>query len=82
MPLFDFECRACKHEFEALVRAGDEPSCPACGSRDLERLLSAFAVDTADKRAASAKQSRQRQVARRKDALIADEEYRQKHDKE
>ena len=82
VPLFDFECRACRHEFEALVRTGDEPSCPACGSRDLERLLSAFAVDTADKRAAAAKQSRQRQIAGRKDALIADEEYRQKHDKE
>ncbi len=31
---------------------------------------SIFAVDTADKRAASAKQSRQRQMAKRKDALI------------
>ncbi|HYM25493.1 MAG TPA: zinc ribbon domain-containing protein [Vicinamibacterales bacterium] len=82
MPLFDFECRKCRHEFEALVRPGDEPSCPACGSRDLERLLSAFAVDTAEKRQAAAKQSRRRQIAKRKDALIADEEYRQKHDKE
>jgi len=31
---------------------------------------SIFAVDIADKRAASAKQSRQRQMAKRKDALI------------
>ena len=82
MPLFDFECRACGHEFEALVRTGDVPSCPSCGAKDLEKLLSAFAVDTADKRQAAAKQSRQRQIAKRKDALVADEEYRQKHDKE
>ncbi|HEY6214951.1 MAG TPA: zinc ribbon domain-containing protein [Vicinamibacterales bacterium] len=82
MPLYDFECRACHHEFEALVRAGDTPACPSCGSRDLRRLLSAFAVDTAEKRQAAAKQSRQRQIAKRKDALVADEEYRQKHDKE
>ena len=83
MPLFDFECRACGREFEALVRPNDPPpSCPGCGSTDLEKQLPTFAVDTADKRAASAKQSRQRQIAKRKDALVADEEYRQKHDKE
>jgi putative FmdB family regulatory protein len=82
VPLYDFECRACHHEFEALVRAGDTPACPSCGSRDLRRLLSAFAVDTAEKRQAAAKQSRQRQIAKRNDALVADEEYRQKHDKE
>ena len=82
MPLFDFRCGACKHEFEALVRAGDTPVCPSCGARNLERLLSAFALNTAEKRQAAAKQSRQRQIGKRKDALIADEEYRQKHDKE
>ena len=83
MPLFDFQCRKCGHEFETLVRPVDPPpSCPACGAKDLEKQLPTFAVDTAEKRAASAKQSRQRQVAKRKDALIADEEYRQKHDKE
>jgi putative FmdB family regulatory protein len=82
VPLFDFHCRGCEHEFEALVRTGETPVCPSCGSADLERLLSAFAVDTADKRQAAAKQSRQRQIGKRKDALIADEEYRQKHDKE
>jgi len=82
VPLFEFRCRACQHEFEALVRGGETPICSACGARDLERLLSAFAVDTADKRQAAVKQSRQRQIAKRKDAIIADQEYRQKHDKE
>jgi len=83
VPLFDFECRSCGHEFEALVRPADgPPSCPACGAKDLEKQLPTFAVNTAEKRAAAAKQSRQRQIAKRKDALIADEEYRQKHDKE
>ena len=83
MPLFDFECRACGHEFEALVRPSDAPPrCPACGASDLDKQLPTFVVNTAEKRAAAAKQSRQRQIAKRKDALIADEEYRQKHDKE
>jgi len=84
MPLYDFLCRNCHHEFETLVRPQDThaPVCPACGGRDLERLLSTFAVDTAELRAAAAKDSRRRQIAKRRDAVIAEEEYRQKHDKE
>ncbi len=82
MPLYDFQCKNCHHEFEALVRTGDVPQCPACQSRDLERLLSAFAVDSADRRQAAVKKERRRQIAGRKDAVIAEEEYRQKHDKE
>jgi putative FmdB family regulatory protein len=84
MPLYDFQCRKCDHEFEALVRPQDTapPTCPSCGSRDLERLLSTFAVDTAELREAAAKDSRRRQIAKRRDSYIAEEEYRNKHDKE
>ncbi len=83
MPLYDFQCRACGHEFEALVRAGEEGrACPSCTGRDIERLLSTFAVSSAEKTQAAARDSRKRQIASRKDAIIADEEYRQKHDKE
>jgi putative FmdB family regulatory protein len=81
MPLFDFVCKSCNHRFEALVRAGDIPTCPACQGRDLERQLSTFAVDSAERRQAAAKDSRRRQIAKRKDAVIAEEEYRQKHDR-
>ena len=83
MPLYDYHCRACGHEFEALLRTGDPtPVCPTCKSADIERLLSTFAVSYAEKTQAAARDSRKRQIAARKDALIADEEYRQKHDKE
>ena len=83
MPLYDYRCRACAHEFEALVRAGDQdPACRSCNSRDVERLLSTFAVSYAEKTRAAVRSSRKRQIAARKDAIIAEEEYRQKHDKE
>jgi putative FmdB family regulatory protein len=84
MPLYEFQCRNCQHEFEALVRPQDAnpPACPSCGGRDLERLLSSFAVDTAALRQVAARDSRRRQVAKRKDSYIAEEEYRHKHDKE
>ena len=40
MPIFDYSCRACAHEFEALVRGSNLPACPECQSQDLERKLS------------------------------------------
>jgi putative FmdB family regulatory protein len=82
MPLYDFRCRACNNLFEALVRSGDTPQCPSCHSTDLEKQLPTFALSTEERRQAAARQSRKLQIAKRKDALIAEEEYRQKHDKE
>ncbi len=42
MPLFDFKCRKCKHEFEILVSGSEKPECPACGADDLEKLMSSY----------------------------------------
>jgi putative FmdB family regulatory protein len=41
MPLYEYQCRGCSHEFEELV-FGDEPvTCPECGSAgSVDRVLS------------------------------------------
>jgi putative FmdB family regulatory protein len=57
MPLFDFQCRACGREFEALVRPGHGPACPACSSRDLEQKPSTFAVSSSERRSAIARKT-------------------------
>ena len=46
MPLYDYECRACQHQFEALVRSTDPPptACPECKAEALERLPSAVSM--------------------------------------
>lgn len=44
MPLFEYACQACNHQFEALVRNGAAPACPACNSDSLERRQSVFAA--------------------------------------
>jgi putative FmdB family regulatory protein len=44
MPLFEFRCSACGHQFEFLTRGGAEPECPKCQSQTLEKQLSVFAV--------------------------------------
>ena len=80
MPLYDFRCRTCSREFEALVRGTDMPACPACEGHDLERLLSTFAVSSEERTRAAAKTSRHQQIRARRDKLVADEEARQHHD--
>lgn len=46
MPLYEYRCRACGDVCELLIRGNAEPVCPACGSTDLEKLLSLFAVSS------------------------------------
>ena len=47
MPLYEYACKQCDHQFEALVRTTEVPECPACHGRELERRLSVFAAHTA-----------------------------------
>jgi len=42
MPIFEYKCNTCGNRFELLVRGCDTPSCPQCGSKDLEKLFSLF----------------------------------------
>ena len=45
MPIFEYACKKCATEFEALVRPnGGAPACPSCQSTELEKLLSIPAV--------------------------------------
>ena len=44
MPIHEYACRGCGHEFETLVRASETPSCASCGSTELDRKLSVFAT--------------------------------------
>lgn len=46
MPLFEYACKECAHQFEALVRSSETPECPACHATALERKLSVFAAHT------------------------------------
>jgi len=40
MKLYDFQCNACGHKFEELMRPDDPaPICPACNTTSTTRLL-------------------------------------------
>jgi putative FmdB family regulatory protein len=46
MPIFEYRCKKCEHEFETLVLGREKPECPTCHGSKLERLLSTFAAVT------------------------------------
>lgn len=54
MPIYEYECQTCHREFQALIltpREQDTLTCPACGGRDLSRLISraAYHMSEADR---------------------------------
>jgi len=49
MPLYEYACQECQHEFEALIFSGEEAECPSCKSRKLEQRLTAPARPAADR---------------------------------
>lgn len=40
MPIYEYQCEACKHEFEEIVFGETIPVCPECGSEKTHKLLS------------------------------------------
>jgi putative FmdB family regulatory protein len=44
MPIFEYVCQQCKHQFEAIVLGTQKAACPKCESKRLTQQLSSFAV--------------------------------------
>ena len=43
MPIYEYRCESCGHEFEKMQKLADAPltDCPACGRPTLKKLISA-----------------------------------------
>jgi len=43
MPIYEYTCASCGHEFEAMQKMSDPPlvDCPECGKPDLKKRVSA-----------------------------------------
>lgn len=43
MPIYEYACRSCGHQFETIQKASEPvlTDCPACGEASLKKLLSA-----------------------------------------
>jgi putative FmdB family regulatory protein len=73
MPLYEYRCSACGHEFEHLVlRAKERVLCPSCGGADLERLVSRPAVSSQDSKRRASRAQRAKNRATRRDLAEAE----------
>lgn len=85
MPIFEYRCGQCGHEFELLLlRASQVPACPSCESQSVEKLLSGFAVNSEGTRQASIDKARRSYKAsgQRRDERVAAVEYEKKEKEE
>jgi putative FmdB family regulatory protein len=46
MPLYEYRCDSCEHQFEVIQRFSDDPIaiCPSCGGGPVAKLLSSPAI--------------------------------------
>lgn len=83
MPIHEYACKACGHQFEflKLPSTTTSPACPECKSQDLERLLSGFAVSSPEMSRARVKAARKRLAQSKdyKDKQVAEAEHIKEH---
>lgn len=80
MPIFEYKCRQCSHEFEKLVRHNEVPACPECNAPDAEKQLTLGAVvSTTKSRARTTAIARAKGRAIKKEQDHAQAEYERNH---
>jgi len=74
MPVFEYKCRQCGHQFEYLVlHSSPAAECPECRARDLEQLISLCAFSSESTKQANLN------AAHSKAAAVRNEKQRQQH---
>ena len=75
MPIYEYECRGCHHQFEFLVLPTSSlASCPACTGTDLEKLLSISSVSSDGTRQRSLGLAREKSKTVQRDKAHAEHE--------
>ena len=80
MPIFEYCCTSCRHEFETLVRTGDTPTCPKCASQDLTKLLSLPAIKSDSTHALALRAAQRRDKGQQGEKAREQREYELSHD--
>jgi putative FmdB family regulatory protein len=79
MPIYEYECRACRHHFELVVLPTTIPACPSCQSQELERTISMFAVSSDGTRRLARSSGKKRAASIKRDKDHAQAEYEKNH---
>ena len=81
MPIYEYSCKSCGNEFEALVRGEKVPSCPSCESKELDRLLSLPRIKSETTRDLAMRAAKKRDSAQGQERVHAQMQYEQSHDR-
>jgi putative FmdB family regulatory protein len=79
MPIYEYSCKACNHQFETLVLPGTTPVCPSCASGDLDKLISTPAVKSETTHALALKAAKKRDRKQASENARAQREYELHH---
>ena len=73
MPIYEYRCERCAHDFEYLVLPSSPAAeCPVCASGDLEQLISRCSMSSANTREANLSAAHRKAAAGR-NARLRDE---------
>ncbi len=81
MPIYEYRCAECAHEFETLVRGDNQPTCPECGTDALERLMSLPRVKSSSTRDLSMRAAKKRDAGQAQDRMHERIRYEESHDR-
>lgn len=81
MPIYEYACTECGHEFELLVRGEMTPACPACESQDLERRMSLPRVKSSSTHDLAMRAAKKRDASQAKDRMHERIRYEESHDR-
>jgi putative FmdB family regulatory protein len=79
VPIFEYSCRSCGHEFEFLLLPATTAACPKCQSLDLEKMISIPAVKSESTHALAMRAARKRDSKAADVNARAQREYELKH---
>jgi putative FmdB family regulatory protein len=79
MPIYEYSCESCGHEFETLVLGKTKPECPSCQSQDLKRLLSLPRVHSSSTKDMSMRAAKKRDKAQASERIIEQRKYMESH---
>ena len=81
MPIYEYRCQTCDHEFELLIRGEATPRCPECESEELEKLLSLPRVQSSSTREKAMRAAKRRDKAKATDRMHERLQYEESHDR-
>jgi putative FmdB family regulatory protein len=79
VPIFEYRCEGCGHEFELLVLKNTTLACPSCTSTALERQISIPAVKSEGTHALAMKAAKKRDKIQASENNRAQREYELHH---